>query len=208
MTERETPKQRRERLEVERAHERHAALERRLQEAAERRSQMLYATRTAATVVVAAPSPPVATSSSPVPSDTSLKPRKEATPAEDQPVVPSAARASHKQQESWASRVLRSRGEQGNEHAKSSYSQILKGLRTKASKLRKRLSVEACMNGEGDSWAGYDSVSLMSVGDIGYTTDVDPCGPEASYAVETDVFQRYSQVAKVCPVDRFLYFLL
>lgn len=44
----ETPKQRRERLEAERAEERHAALERRLQEAGERRERMLEAIRAAA----------------------------------------------------------------------------------------------------------------------------------------------------------------
>lgn len=48
MPQHETPKQRRERLEAERAEERHAALERRLQEAAERRERMLAAIRAAA----------------------------------------------------------------------------------------------------------------------------------------------------------------
>lgn len=201
----ETPKQRRERLEVERAHERHAALERRLQEASERRAQMLYATRTAATLVATVPSPPVATSSSPFPQDgdDTNDEGREHSQAGVATTPGVSACTSHVGRETWAGRVLRSRGVKGSEHARSSalYSHILKSLRTKASKLRKRLAVEACVVESEDrsssSCCDRGSLSCEVDTDTAACSSVAESAPVQGYTAESGLLQHYSHVAQV-----------
>jgi hypothetical protein len=203
----ETPKQRRERLEVERANERHAALERRLQEAAERRTQLLHATRTAATLtlatrVAAEPEPPVSTAFNDSSSNTTNIAGKYSENGQTRPQGAASAagasgnpRTSHVQRETWAGRVLRSRGVQFSEHAKSSalYNQILKGLRTKASKLRKRLVVETCIDDE-------ELQSIMSrtcSSELG-NVRAEPGTSGAACSSESSFQQHCSNVVQVC----------
>ena len=101
----------------------------------------------------------------------------------------------HVQRETWTGRVLRSRGVKGDEHAKSSavYSHILKSLRTKASKLRKRLAVEACAHAEGPSSSSCEHASSSCEMD----SDGVPSSAATEGTAEASVLQQYSLVAWV-----------
>eukprot|EP00892_Ulva_mutabilis_P010864 jgi/Ulvmu1/814/UM010_0188.1 len=180
----ETPKQRRERLEAERAEERHAALERRLQEAAERRERMLAAIRAAA----AAPGAPGGAAQPGSSRESPTKPEK--------PQALSSHGAASVAQEGWAHRVLKSRGVDPSDSigtaaapanvgqapkgasgpaaqaapaaalpARSAgqvYSSMMKTLRSKAAKLRRRLLEEVALEAVDGGPLGGDA----SAGDV------------------------------------------
>ena len=166
---------------------------------------MLCATRTAATLATGL-SPPAATSSSPLPQDGCAGDGVEADAegqASEAPAAGAPACTAHVQRETWAGRVLRSRGVKGSEHARSSavYSHILKSLRTKASKLRKRLAVEACVDADGPYHRSCDLAAVSCENDTDITPASAPaeCPPvtEAACTSEATVLQQYSRVAQV-----------
>lgn len=186
---------------------------------------MLNATRNAATAASAATTTPtpVATSSAPLHTDSNASkngatqfntnalngdPQRRRTAAGDgthakQSKAQTTDTSSHVQRETWAGRVLRSRGVKGGESAKSSamYNHILKSLRTKASKLRKRLSVDPCSNEEAfSSLAGCDGTAKKCDGDESPVSSlaIDSVVAPAGCSSDTSLLHHYSHLATVC----------